>query len=119
MGCPLSSAAAGATVLAPMSATAAELLHRLLQEAADAVAAAPGTVVLAPHGTPCKHHSADAIAYTYFGDFQTSVMLFRHHGNGSSHWSGEETLRDANGRKWERRIRAVIDNFGDLVEVPA
>lgn len=108
-----------ATVLAPMSATAAELLHRLQQEAADAVAPAPGTVVLTPHGTPCKHHSDDAMAYTYFGDFQTSIMLFRHHGNGSSRWTGEEQLRDALGRKWERRVHAVIDNFGDLVEVPA
>ncbi|WP_027730965.1 hypothetical protein ABL850_14865 [Variovorax paradoxus] len=111
--------AAGATVLAPMSATAAELLHRLQQEAAESVAPALGTVVLAPRGTRCHYASNDTSLSGLFDDFSTSVYLFRHHGNGSSHWTGEETLRDADGRRWERRIHAVVDNFGDLIEVPA
>lgn len=114
-----SSKLAADIVLAPMSAIAAELLHRLQQEAADAVAAAPGTVVLAPRGKRCHYTSNDTSLSGLFDDFSTSVYLFRHHSNGSSHWTGEETLRDADGRRWERRIHSVVDNFGDLVEVPA
>jgi hypothetical protein len=106
-------------VMAPMSVTAAELLHRLQQEAAEAVAPAPGTIVLAPRAKRCHYTSNDTSLSGLFDDFSTSVYLFRHHGNGSSRWTGEETLRDADGRKWERRIHAVVDNFGDLVEVPA
>lgn len=111
--------ALGATVLAPMSATAAELLHRLQQDAADAVAPAPGTIVLKPHGAPCRYDATDTRLCAYFGSYDTSIYLYRHHGNGSAIWTGDESLMDAGGTKWERRIRAVVDNFGDLVEVPA
>ena len=111
--------AGGATVLAPMSATAAELLHRLQQEAADAVAPAPGTVVLAPQGA-LSHHGGDANhAYAYFDNYDTSTRLAHYHGDRTPGWSGHEKRLDSSGRVWERRIRAVIDNFGDLVEVPA
>lgn len=107
------------TVLTPMSATAAELLHRLQQDAADAVAPAPGTIVLKPHGAPRRYDATDTRLCAYFGDFYTSIYLYRHHGNGSAIWTGDESLVDASGTKWERRIRAVVNNFGDLVEVPA
>ena len=106
-------------VLAPMSATAAELLHRLQQEAADAVAPAPGTIVLKPHGALYIHSSENTSAYAYYDKYDTSTRLYRHHGNGSAIWTGREQLMDASGRTWERSIHAVIDNFGDLVEVPA
>lgn len=111
--------AAGATVLAPMSATAAELLHRLLQEAADAVAAAPGTVVLAPHGAPYHHGATNNSAYAYFDNFETAIKLYRFHGDTTPFWTGYEKRLDASGRTWERHVNAVVDNFGDLVEVPA
>ena len=102
-----------------MSATAAELLHRLQQEAADAVAPAPGTVVLAPQGA-LSHHGGDANhAYAYFDNYDTSTRLAHYHGDRTPGWSGHEKRLDSSGRVWERRIRAVIDNFGDLVEVPA
>jgi hypothetical protein len=33
-------------------------------------------------------------------------------------WYGQERRIDDLGRTWERRINAVVDDFGDLVEVP-
>lgn len=35
------------------------------------------------------------------------------------HWWGCEMAQDTMGREWNRSIRAVVDNFGNLVEVPA
>jgi hypothetical protein len=33
-------------------------------------------------------------------------------------WYGRVRRIDADGYAWDRRIHAVVDNFGDLVEVP-
>lgn len=110
---------ADCVVLTPMSATAAQLLHRLLQEAADAVAPAPGTVVLAPQGPPCHHGGDFNHAYAYFDNYDTSTRLARYHDFPTPGWVGNEKRLDSSGRVWERRVHAVIDNFGDLVEVPA
>lgn len=106
-------------VLAPMSVTAAELLHRLLQEAAEAAGPAPGTVVLAPHGAPHHHGATSNSAYAYFDNFETAIKLYRFHGDTTPFWTGYEKRLDASGRTWERHVNAVVDNFGDLVEVPA
>ncbi len=105
--------ARAAVTLAPMSATAAELLHRLQQEAADAVAPADGTILLSPPAAACDYYRATETSCTaYFGDCR--VSLFRH--RGYAYWTGDEERTDGDGRRWERRIKAVVDNFGELIE---
>lgn len=106
-------------VLAPMSATAAELLHRLQQEAADAVAPAPGTVTLLPVGALTPSSSRDATYLFGYGAGHTaSVTLYQSHGRESQvKWSGIESRYDTDGQRWERSFRAVVDDFGTLVEV--
>jgi hypothetical protein len=106
-------------VLAPMSVTAAELLHRLQQEAADAVAPAPGTVTLQPMGALSPSSACDGTYLAaYDASHSSSVTLMHHHGRQSlPRWSGVEVRRDPDGRRWERSFRAVVDDFGTLVEV--
>jgi hypothetical protein len=107
-------------VLAPMSATAAELLHRLQQEAADAVAPAPGTVTLPPTGALTPSSACHGTYLSAYGpDYQNSITLIQIHSRLSLvKWSGVETRYDTDGQRWERNIRAVVDDFGALVEVP-
>ncbi|MEJ8846385.1 hypothetical protein [Variovorax rhizosphaerae] len=97
-------AARAAITLAPMSATAA----------ADAVAPAEGTILLSPPAA-CDLYFADdtSCAAYYSGGCRTS--LYHHHGR--AYWTGDESRTDGDGRRWERRIRAVVDDFGALVEV--
>lgn len=110
---------ARSVVLAPMSATAAELLHRLQQEAAEAVAPAPGTVTLPPTGALRATGSGDGTYISaYDSSFNNSISLVQIHSRQSpTRWSGTEVRRDANGQRWQRDFRAVVDDFGDLVEV--
>jgi hypothetical protein len=106
-------------VLAPMSATAAELLHRLQQEAAEAVAPAPGTVMLPPQGA-LKLSSACDETYlsAYDAGHYNSITLIQSHGRQSQDkWIGTEVRHDTKGHRWERSFRAVVDDFGALVEV--
>ena len=42
-----------------------------------------------------------------------------HCGKRGALWWGFEESKDNLGRRWSRSIRAVVDNFGTLVEVPA
>lgn len=110
---------ARSVVLAPMSATAAELLHRLQQEAADAVAPAPGTVTLPPTGALKPSGVCDA---TYLSAYCTtnagSVTLTLNHARQSqAKWGGTETRYDTDGRYWQRYLSAITDDFGTLVEV--
>ena len=109
-----------ATVLAPMSATAAELLHRLQQEAAEAVTPAPGSVMLPPPVKACGTHSTDTSYYVYFDGYSTRKDFYlRHQRESQAKWAGSEERTDSDGRRWERRIAAVVDDFGELVEVVA
>lgn len=110
---------ARSVVLAPISATAAELLHRLQQEAADAVAPAPGTVTLLPKGALKPSSACDGTYLAAYGaGHYNSITLFQNHGRQSqAKWSGTEVRYDTDGQRWERSIRAVIDDFGTLVEV--
>ena len=112
-----------ALTLAPVSPRAAELLHALYAEtlaAAEASMNGPpaGAIVLSPHGA-CCHHRADATtAFAYFDNYSTRIRLHRLHGHPTQIWSGWEQRIDASGAQWERSMQAVVDNFGDLVEVP-
>ena len=113
-----------ALTLASVSPRAAELLHTLYAEtlaAAEASLPVPptDTVVLAPHGALCHHHGDSSHTFAYFDNYDTSIRLSRYHDDRTSGWTGYEKRMDASGRTWERRVNAVIDNFGDLVEVPA
>jgi len=107
-----------ATVLTPVSDTAAQLIHLLRQEAAEAAAPAPGTVVLPPH-TGLRALTFDATYHSaHSADWETSLRLWFYPDRAHQvRWIGDETLRDDKGRTWERRLRMVIDDFGTLVEV--
>lgn len=51
-----------------------------------------------------------------------SLTLYRRHTdapNPSAPWQGAEKLQDQHGRIWKRFFSAVVDDFGNLVEVPA
>jgi hypothetical protein len=102
-----------------MSVTAAELLHRVQQEAADAAAPAPGTIVLAPQSGLkfSSESSADHRHIAYADGHQTDVRLTKYPDTAMPQWFGRERRRDTDGRIWERSIWAIVDDFGTLVEV--
>jgi hypothetical protein len=107
-----------ATVLTPVSDTAAQLIHLLRQEAAEAAAPAPGTVTLRPAARLITRRSSHTNITAYSEDWETRVDLWCLHDHWNvTRWSGEEQRTDADGRRWERRIVAVVDDFGSLVEV--
>jgi hypothetical protein len=106
-------------VLAPMSETAARLMHQLIQEAAEAAAPAPGAVVLKPHGT-LKHQydfSSDHRFVAYGDDF-VRISWTKHPTTSMPQWLGHEDRYDDQGRRWERTMWGIVDDFGTLVEVP-
>jgi hypothetical protein len=109
---------ARSVVMAPMSETAAQLLHQLVQDAADAVAPAPGSITLRPQG-PLQHReqfSSDHRLTAYSAD--GSVHWAKHPTTSMPQWYGREDRRDAEGRRWERTMWGIVDDFGTLVEVP-
>ncbi len=110
---------ARATVLTPVSDTAAQLIHLLRQEAAEAAAPAPGTIVLQPLARLKAYRDHGACHFiAYSEDFQSSVRLTRYYQwDSEPAWYGHETRRDTEGRTWERTFYALVDDFGSLVEV--
>ena len=53
------------------------------------------------------------------GASQSSINFQRAHGRGRlAPWFGSERRMDQYGRPWVRDFHAVIDDFGNLVEVP-
>jgi hypothetical protein len=126
---------AGSVVLAPVSATAAELLHALYADAFAAAAAAvnappPGSIVLRePPTSGLTATYQDNAGYRslrlnqgfeYEISLQTPFLgdpRFEWHRPGV--WYGSEERKDMQGRRWKGSLpcRYVIDNFGDLVEV--
>jgi hypothetical protein len=110
---------ARSVVLAPMSATAAQLLHQLVQDAADAAAPAPGSIVLQPQ-SKLQHEerfSSDHRFVAYAAANSASVRWVKHPNTSMPQWFGSEGRRDADGRHWERTMWGVVDDFGTLVEV--
>jgi hypothetical protein len=100
----------------------AALLHQLQQEAAQAAAPAPGTVVLQPIAGPLQLSSTCDGSYisAYDQDFNHTFTAIQSHTRPrQAKWSGTEVRRDDAGRRWERNFIAVADDFGDLVEVAA
>lgn len=109
---------ARSVVLAPMSETAAKLLHQLTQDAADAVAPAPGAIVLKPQGQ-FKYDSqfSSDHRYTAYAEDYTSIRWVKHPTTPMPQWFGHEERRDTDGQRWERTMWGVVDDFGSLVEV--
>ncbi|WP_445287676.1 hypothetical protein [Variovorax atrisoli] len=107
-----------ATVLAPMSDTAARLLHQLLQDAADAAAPAPGSITLKPV-IGLKHqpdYSTD-LSFVAYGEGLVDVRWRRHPCSDMPQWIGHEERKDDQGRRWNRVMWGIVDDFGTLVEV--
>lgn len=110
---------ARSVVLAPMSETAAQLLHQLVQDAADAAAPALGSIVLQPLAK-LQHEeqfSSDHRFIAYSADARTSISWSKHPTSSMPQWYGREDRRDAEGRRWERTMWGIVDDFGTLVEV--
>lgn len=110
---------ARSVVLAPMSKTAAQLLHQLVQDAADAAAPAPGSIVLQPQ-TRLRHeerYCRDHHFVAYSADGTTSTRWTKHPNTSMPQWFGSESRCDAEGRGWQRTMWGIVDDFGTLVEV--
>lgn len=102
----------------PVTPAVAALLHQLRQEAIEASAAPdPGSVVLAPTGVWKCSGADDTSLYGYSDDYSARLYLFRQRTQPGGVWTGEESRHDDQGRRWARRIEAVTDDFGALVEV--
>ena len=120
--------------LAPASTKAAELLHALYAEtlaAAEASLQTPqagalpdGAVLLQPiaatatwdHSSVGTHRVVGmSVDGQTFWRVQTPFIPKEHEVAGR--WYGWASRLDPQGHRWERHVLAVIDNFGDLVEV--
>lgn len=113
-------APAQAVVLVPLSALEADLRHQPRQSAAEATAPAPGTIVLPPLIAPHHLYATDTRSHTYFTGWDCSQSFYlRHQSESAAKLRGTEDRKDAEGRSWTRPIEAVLDDFGDLVEVTA
>ncbi|PNG56492.1 MULTISPECIES: hypothetical protein [unclassified Variovorax] len=110
-----------ALTLAPVSPKAAELLHALYAEALAQAEPAPGTALLPPTGALKASSACDGTYLSAYcaTSFRNSITLFQNHARErQAKWAGEEVRYDTDGRRWERAICGVINDFGDLVEVP-
>lgn len=104
--------------LVPVTPAVATLLHQLQQEAIEANSAPePGSVVLEPTGGWSLNSTSDTALYSYSDHYHASLYLYRQRTQPGGVWTGEECRRDDQGRRWARRIEAVTDDFGALVEV--
>lgn len=105
--------------LVPVTPAVAALIHQLQQELAEAHSTPePGSAVLAPAGTLRAASSCDARYHAaYDEDYRSSIYLHRSTHRPGGIWTGEETRRDEQRRCWVRRIEAITDDFGNLVEV--
>jgi len=91
----------------------ARLLSGLRTSAAEAIHLIPSARVPAYHPEWMGLHNS---AVT---DDDSISFQRRHDSNHGTTWFGFERLRDQQGRIWERHFHAVVDDFGNLVEVPA
>ena len=54
------------------------------------------------------------------GEYTSVLSIGRLHGHPlGKTWFGTESATDTQGREWERRFDAVVDDFGTLIEVAA
>lgn len=64
-----------------------------------------------------KPEYVGACRATSYGDGPNFGRHYEKELNG--YWAGQENLKDQLGRTWSRFFKAVVDDFGSLVEVPA
>jgi len=116
-----------------VSPTVAKLLAQIHAEAEAqtlaALSAKDGFVVLQPVSADGKRvrYSSFTYGYTVSSSNGAEVAMYRDHINvhnsnswHPAHWWGSESLVDGQGREWHRSLaKHVMDDFGNLVEVPA
>jgi hypothetical protein len=88
---------------------------------AECLSAEETGIVLPP---PCAatlhhcYHRGDTWTSSRDGAGYACWFYRRHSGEDAGFWTGNESRIDSTGRTWSSRLeRAVIDDFGDLVEV--
>jgi len=83
------------------------------------VSPAPDTFTLKPMGALRPSRACDGLYHcAYDTSYESSISLMQTHDlPRQAKWWGDETRRDTEGRRWVRRIYAVVNDFGDLVEV--
>lgn len=83
-------------------------------------------ITLLSHQHPCRPMGsrADCNSVSLYppadigGVFTSAMHINRRHGNElGKTWYGTQTATDSKGRVWERWFNAVVDDFGNLVEV--
>lgn len=92
-------------------ALTARMLSGLKTGAADAIHLIPSACV------PAYHPEWVGLPNSAVTDDGSLCFQRRHDGNHGTTWFGFEKLLDQHGRRWERHFHAVIDDFGNLVEV--
>ena len=96
--------------------------RKALDLAISCAAHDPAQIVLQPpNGTHpwSGYYSGHSLTFTHFSDDKHQIGYFsRMHGcKYGTYWYGRCMLLDQHGRRWERNYDAVIDDFGNLVEV--
>lgn len=91
-------------------ALTAQLLSTLSHKASS-------TLVLRPQAArwPMRYLGDESCSYAW----SDAGSFNRVHGSARYSWFCTEKRLDQQGRVWERNYNAVIDDFGNLVEVPA
>lgn len=82
-----------------------------------AVAAGGAPLTIVPRVVKHARHSDGFMSLTDAG-FDTVFDACMLRGKHGTVWFGDEYFVDEHGREWDRRYRAVMDDFGGLVEVP-
>lgn len=108
------------TVLAPVSATVAKLLHKLQGELLKAAPEVQGRIVLEKPNEVTIDADRHMLA-TFISGPGYSLNMYATHGDRNwPYWWGVETITDAAGREWSRFLKNYItDDFGTLVPVEA
>lgn len=81
-----------------------------------AITHSPAIVLEPPPAFAARYLSDTSYCSMWAGDFRVSFQR-GYNRNWCTPWFGFETRIDQLGRVWERHFHAVIDDFGDLVEV--
>lgn len=90
------------------------LMERQALAQRDPAQLQPGDLVLAPLGSVV---SRDWWGASFTTEFSNGSGRCYHYRDRSPPWMVFVNRRDLEGREWERSANAVMDDFGDLVEV--
>lgn len=73
----------------------------------------------APSPAPARFLDDCGLAFVAHRGAEEGMYFHRHGGQTRGRWYWHITRRDESGRPWRTHGVAVMDNYGDLVEVPA